>query len=151
MCTNLTDILILSFHWFCGSPALPSQTTRGPRPTDWESMLWQGFPILVLRAPSCPACFRCFPATTHLIQMNGRYQAWLTWHWPNLSLPRRGSRQGLFPQDRAPPGQHDASAGLCPDLHPVGDGEGLPIPLILEPQQVPAGHPGRPEGRQAHG
>ena len=30
----------------------------------------QWFQTLVLRTP-CPACFRCFPAPTHLIQMNG--------------------------------------------------------------------------------
>ena len=34
----------------------------------------QWFPTLVLGTP-CLACFRCFPAPIHLLQMNDRYQA----------------------------------------------------------------------------
>ena len=36
--------------------------------------LHQGFSILVPESPY-PACFRCFPAPAHLIQMNGHYPA----------------------------------------------------------------------------
>ena len=34
----------------------------------------QGCPILVLEG-RCTACFRCFPAPAHLIQLNGYYPA----------------------------------------------------------------------------
>ena len=43
-------------------------------PSLLRHLLRQGWPTLVHES-RCPACFRCFPAPAHLIQMNGHYPA----------------------------------------------------------------------------